>query len=265
MKIIDFHTHVYPEKIAQRATENVVGFYDLKEGLGGKIGTSKVLLECGRNAGIENYVILPVALKPEHVRHVNQGILNELSLHKEFYGFGTVHAGMENISEEIEFISSVGLKGVKIHPDTQKFNMDDERLFPMYDAIQGKLPILIHCGDPRYDFSHPRRLKRIIDNFPKLTVIGAHLGGWMLFDEALALLKDTNCYFDISSSRMFMRTDGIYKYINAYGADRLLFGSDFPIWDPQKEAEYFLSLNISFADKEKIGYKNALCILGEKI
>ena len=62
MKIIDFHTPVYPEKIAQKATENVIGFYDLKEGLGGKIGTSEVLIKCGKPAGIENFVILPVAL-----------------------------------------------------------------------------------------------------------------------------------------------------------------------------------------------------------
>ena len=263
MKIIDFHTHVYPEKIAEKATENVINFYGLTEGLGGIVGTSENLIQSGKKAGIENFVILPVALKKETVRHVNEAALNEVKLHKEFFGFGTVHIDMENMLEEIAFIGNSGLKGVKIHPDTQKFNIDDERLFPMYEEIAGKLPIMVHCGDPRYDFSHPRRLRRVLDNFPKLIAIGAHLGGWMLFDEALELLKPTNCFVDICSSRMFMENGKIEYYINSYGAERVLFGSDFPIWDPQKEAEAFLKLNITEADKEKIAYKNALYLLKE--
>lgn len=263
MKIIDFHTHVYPQKIAQKATENVIGFYGLTEGLVGMVGTSEVLINCGKNAGIENFVILPVALKAETVRHVNEAALNEVNNHPEFYGFGTIHIDMENILDEIKFIEDSPLKGVKIHPDTQKFNIDDERLFPMYEEISGKLPMMIHCGDPRYDYSHPRRLRRVLDNFPKLTAIGAHLGGWMLFDEALELLKPTNCFVDICSSHMFMEKGKMEYYINSYGADRVLFGSDFPIWDPQKEAEAFLELNISNTDKEKIAYKNALYLLNE--
>lgn len=264
MKIIDFHTHVYPEKIAQKATENVINFYDLKEGLGDKIGTSEVLIKYGKTTGIENFVILPVALKAGTVRHVNEAALHELQNHKELYSFGTVHVDMENILDEVEFIKNSGLKGVKIHPDTQMFNMDDERLFPMYDLLQDiDLPMMIHCGDPRYDYSHPRRLKRILDEFPRLTVIGAHLGGWMLFDEAMALLKDTDCFVDICSSHMFMPEGKIIEYINGYGADRVLFGSDFPLWDPCKEAEYFMELDIPYVDKEKIAYKNALNLLKE--
>lgn len=261
MKLIDFHTHVYPENIAKKATENVIHFYDLKEGLGDKCGTCKVLIECGKQANIEKFVILPVALKANTVRHVNELALEEVNLHKELYGFGTIHASMDNILEEVEFIKNSGLKGVKIHPDTQQFNIDDERLFPMYDYLQDKLPMMIHCGDPRYDFSHPRRLKRVLDNFPKLTVIGAHLGGWMLFDEALELLKDTSCFVDMCSSHMFMPEGLIKKYINGYGADRVLFGSDFPLWDPVKEAEYLINLDIPYEQKEKIAYKNALNLL----
>ena len=263
MKIIDFHTHVYPEKIAQKATENVIGFYDLKEGLGGKIGTSEVLIKCGKPAGIENFVILPVALKPNTVRHVNEAALHELSMHHELYAFGTIHIDMPDILSEIEFIKNSGLKGIKIHPDTQQFNIDDERLFPMYEAIQDKLPIMIHCGDPRYDYSHPRRLKRVLENFPRLQAIGAHLGGWMLFDEALELLKPTNCFVDICSSHMFMEKGKMEYYINGFGADRVLFGSDFPIWDPKLEAEAFMSLELPYSDKEKIAYKNALYLLKE--
>ena len=92
-----------------------------------------------------------------------------------------MHADFENKIEEVERATELGLRGVKIHPDTQLFNMDDERMFELYDYLRQKdIPLLIHCGDYRYDYSHPRRLKRLLREFPGITVIGAHFGGWSM-------------------------------------------------------------------------------------
>ena len=88
-----------------------------------------------------------------------------------------LHAAMEDPLSEIDRIEKLSLKGIKLHPNTQRFPIDDIRMDPVYDALQGRLPVLIHCGDPRYDYSHPRRLRRVLERFPKLTVIAAHLGG----------------------------------------------------------------------------------------
>jgi predicted TIM-barrel fold metal-dependent hydrolase len=110
-----------------------------------------------------------------------------------FFGFGTVHADMENICQEVEYITQNGLLGIKMHPDSQGFAVDDERLFPVYDMISGKIPVLFHAGDKRYDYSHPARVRRVIDMFPKLQVIAAHFGGWSMFDLAHSYLKDTDC------------------------------------------------------------------------
>jgi predicted TIM-barrel fold metal-dependent hydrolase len=206
-------------------------------------------------------VVLPVALNPKQVRKINQNIIDQVALHPEFHGFGTVHAAMEGMEEELEFIEKNGLKGIKIHPDTQLFNIDDERLFPVYDSIQGKMPLMVHTGDPRYDYSHPRRLKRVLELFPGLEAIAPHFGGWSLFDEALELLGPKNCWIDLSSSRQFMSQEQFLHYIEAYGADRILYGSDFPVWDAKEEAEYFMNLPLKEADKEKIAYKNAEKIL----
>ena len=145
--------------------------------------------------------------------------------------------------------------------DTQRFNTDDKRLFEVYEAVQGKLPLLVHCGDKRFDFSHPARLKRVIDNFPKLQVIAAHLGGWSLFGEAFAILRDTDCFLDISSSTMFLPPERVARYIAGYGADRILFGTDFPLWSPETEVESFRKLPLSAEEFDKIAYKNALRIL----
>ena len=241
-----------------KATDSICAFYGLSTNL---IGSANVLLERGRQAGITGYVLLPVAIKPEQTHHINQFIVRQTDMHPEFFGFGTLHVGMNDFNDEIDYIQSSGLKGIKLHPDSQGFAIDDERLFPLYDRLQGKLPILIHCGDKRYDYSHPKRLLRVLNEFPKLQVIAAHLGGWSVFDEGFCLLKDKACYFDISSCMSFMSAKQIVKYIRGYGADRILFGSDFPLWDPVKEVELFLSLKLRTEEQERIAFQNAEFIL----
>lgn len=262
MRIIDFHTHIYPEAIAGKGSRSICEFYNLESDLE---GSAQVLLDEGRKAGIEKFVLLPVAVKSEHVRSINEFTAEEVRKHDEFTGFGTLHPDMRNPVDELNEIERLGLVGIKIHPDTQRFPMDDERMDSVYDALQGRMPVLIHCGDPRYDFSHPKRLRRILDKFPKLTVIAAHLGGWSLFDTAFELLKNKECYLDISSCMMFLSPEQIKKYISGYGADRILFGSDFPLWSPQKEVQSFLKLKLKSDDREKIIYKNALRLLNRDI
>ena len=258
MEIIDFHAHIYPDKIAEKATLSTGEFYGIKPE---HIGTADELLTIGRQAGISRFVLLPIATKPEQVRHINDFIVREVNAHEEFYGFGTVHPDCEDLQAEAENILRLGLKGIKLHPDTQGFNIDDERFFEMYDTVQGRLPLLIHCGDRRFDYSHPRRLKRVIDNFPRLKIIAAHLGGWSMFDEAYELLSGTDCYIDISSCSAALPPERIGEYIHAYGAERILFGTDFPLWDPVSEVKLLDSLRLTDSELEQITSKNAHIIL----
>lgn len=258
MKIIDFHTHIYPNKIAEKATNAVADFYGITPAC---IGSTEELLREGKAAGICEFVLLPVAAKAEQVRHINEFTLQETAAHPEFHGFGTLHPDCEDLLEETAFIIRSGLKGIKFHPDTQQFDTDDRRLFEVFDAIQGKLPVLVHCGDKRFDFSHPRRLKNVMDNFPRLQLIAAHLGGWSMFEEAFHLLKHTDCFLDISSCMMFLPPKQIVRYIRGYGADRILFGTDFPLWSPQNEVRSFLNLPLRAEELEKIAYQNARHIL----
>lgn len=258
MKIIDFHTHIYPAKIAEKATTATSEFYKIDTDI---VGTSRALLELGKGAGISQFVLLPVATNPEQVHDINKFTLEEVRAHIEFHGFGTLHPKTKNKLVEAEFIINSGLKGIKFHPDIQKFDADDKRLFEVYDYIQGKIPILMHCGDKRYNFSNPRKLKNVIDKFPRLQVIAAHLGGWSMFDAAFEYLRNTDCYLDISSCMMFLPPDSIVKYILGYGSDRILFGTDFPLWNPREEVASLNRLNLSTDDLEKIAYKNAENIL----
>lgn len=260
MKIIDFHTHIYPKKIAAKAVSSVGDFYNLE--MEGK-GTPEDLIERGKKCGIDAFVVHSVAITAERVGAINDYIASECEKNKEFFGFGTIHADFDDKIGEIERVRDLGLLGVKIHPDTQMFNMDDERMFELYDYLQqNKLPILIHCGDYRYDYSHPRRLKRILGEFPDLIAIGAHFGGWSVHDLAYEYLADGNCYLDTSSSFEVIGMRRAKELIRMYGAERILFGTDFPMWEAEKELSRFYSMELTDEENELILHKNAERILG---
>lgn len=255
MKIIDIHTHVYPDDIAQKATDSVKVFYQI--GGADMDGTVSMLLEQGKKAGIEKFVILPVALRPDRVQGINDFIVSQRQQHPEFVGFGTVHAAMEHMDEEVRRIMELGLKGIKMHPDSQRFHIDDPRLYPMYEQIQGKLPVMLHMGDHRYDYSHPVKLRKVLDQFPRLQAIAAHFGGYSMYETAYELLKDTDCILDVSSSLMFMEESMPEDFINRYGAERLAYGTDYPLWDPVQEVERFLRLKLTPEQTEQIAWKTA--------
>ncbi len=256
MYFIDIHTHVYPDAIAQKASDSIREFYKLggAEGMDGKVST---LRSRGEMAGITKYVILPVAVNPARVRNINEFILQQTALYDDFIGFGAVHAGMEDIAEETRYIMERGLRGVKIHPDTQQFAIDDPRLFPMYEAISGRIPVLLHMGDHRYDYSRPARLRHVLDLFPKLDVIAAHFGGHEMYEEAYQQLKDKDCILDISSAMMFMEDGMPEDFINRYGAERMAYGTDYPVWDPVQEIQRFLQLKLTDDQLEQIAHKTA--------
>jgi len=261
VQIIDFHTHIYPDAIAHKAAASIRDFYKL-----GDVeldGTAAELLLLGTEAGIDRFVILPVGLKPNQVRHINEFILQQAEQQPRFIGFGTIHAAMEDVSGEVQWIMDRGLHGVKMHPDFQVFPIDDPRLFPTYEMLEDKLPVMLHMGDPRYDYSHPARLRRVLDLFPKLQVIAAHFGGYSMYELAYETLKDKDCVFDVSSSLMFLPDGVAERYINNYGADRMLFGTDFPLWDPRVEVERFLQLKLTPDQMEQIANKTAKRILQE--
>ena len=259
MKIIDIHTHIYPDDIAQKATDSIRDYYGID---GGHMnGTESMLLRRGEEAGIEQFVILPVAVRPDRVRQINDFTLQRAAAKDCFIPFGTVHAAMENLPEEVERMLAAGVKGFKIHPDHQRFDIDDPRLFPMYEIIRGRVPIMPHMGDQNYDYSHPRRLRRVLDLFPGLDAIAAHFGGYSMQETAREMLYDTDCVMDISSSIMFLEPGMPEKYINLYGAERMAYGTDYPLFDPVKEVAAFLRLRLTDEQKEQIAHKTTERIL----
>ena len=263
MKIIDFHSHIYPEKIAEKAVLSVGEFYGIP--MVGE-GTVKALLDESKKCGITNHVVHSVAVTASRVEAINDYIASQCKEHSEFFGFGTMHADLEDKIAEVERMQKMGLMGVKIHPDTQKFNMDDERMSELYDYLrENKIPLLIHCGDYRYDYSHPRRLKKILKEFPGLVAIGAHFGGWSMCDYAYEYLENENCFVDTSSSYWMLGLKRAKELIRLYGAERVVFGTDFPMWSVSGELNKFYDIKLTEEENRLILCDNAMRILNKEV
>lgn len=260
MPIIDAHSHIYPEKISQKAVGSVGKFYSAH--MDAPDASAQALIDTCAGSPITHHLVHSVATSPSQVETINNFVAEQCAAHDNFIGFATMHQDYENVEEEIERAISLGLKGVKIHPDNQRVNMDDPRLMRLYECIEGRLPIVIHTGDYRYDFSHPRRLKKILHTFPNLVVDAAHFGGWSIFDYALEILEDENCYIDTSSALEFLGPRRTVELCRAYGIERVLFGSDFPMWSPVSELNMILAMDFTPEELEAITWKNALRFIG---
>ncbi len=262
---IDFHCHVYPEKIAEKAALATADFYS--EGALGK-GTFADLISTSERSGTDFFVIQSVATTPHQVHSINR-FISELasSAPDRALGFGAMHPESEDIDGDFDELLSLGLKGVKIHPDIQKFALDDPRCFRIYARCQDAgLPILIHTGDRRYDYSNPNRLMPILRKFPTLRVVGAHLGGWSIFDEASRALCDfENLYVDCSSALQYLTPELAVEIFNRYGIEKVMYGTDYPMWSPEQEIERFMGLPLSDSERRLILSENAKRLLGESV
>lgn len=240
----DAHCHIYPEKIASRAVNGTDSFYD-EHSVG--TGTAEDLIKKGEEAGIDRFIVQSVATTPKQVKSINEFIAATVAdSGRKLVGLGTLHPDSADIKGDIEHLISLGLKGVKLHPDIQAFKIDDFRCLKIYELCEERgLPILMHTGDNRYDYSNPNRLLPVLNIYTGLTVIGAHFGGWSIWEEASKAYSGIpNFYVDCSSSFHYLKKETAKEIIRRYGADRVLFGTDYPMWSPESEIEYFLSLGL---------------------
>ncbi|MBR2315055.1 MAG: amidohydrolase [Clostridia bacterium] len=266
MFIFDAHAHIFPEKIASKASDNIGAFYDLPMSFDGSI---KSLLEVCDRDGISKCLVHSVATKKEQVQSINNFIYESVKQYPErFVGFCSLHPDMScnEADEELSEAIAKGFYGVKLHPDFQKFNIDDKHALELYEVIDNRLPILFHSGDKRYGFSSPVRLASAVKQFPKQRVIAAHMGGYTEWKEAALCLADFDTvYVDTSSTTAFVTANEFAEYIRAYTPERVLFGTDYPMWRAKDEIEYINRIDLSESDREKIFYKNTCEFLGVEI
>jgi len=256
MTIYDVHCHVYPDAIAHRAAETIGDFYQIPMCMS---GTLSELVSRGTAAGISRFVIHSAAVTPSRVVSINNYLIAcGQSDPEKLVAFGTMHPELDEMEKELDRFRENGLMGVKLHPDFQRFCLDDPKAVRMFRAMAERhLPAIIHTGDSRYPFSEPVRMARVLDQVPDLKVICAHLGGWSVWTEAWNVLAGRpGVWVDTSSSLYAMDRNEAADVIRRYGADRVFFGTDYPMWTPEGEIERFLALPLTQEEQEKILYQN---------
>lgn len=261
--IFDAHCHIYPADIAPRAVAGVKTFYGglPVEPMDGTVAT---LLRTGAEAGISRFLVHSVATTPHQVASINGFIAHEAkNSGGAFVGFGTLHPDSDDLRADLRSLVSLGLRGVKLHPDIQRFAADDRRVMPIYEMCAGiGLPVLLHTGDYRFDYSNPKRVANVLRAFPHLKLIGAHLGGWSVWDEAARTLPDfPNFMVDSSSCSRWLKPGRMKEIIRAYGADRVLFGTDYPMCRQEEEIEALLKLDLTDGEYRRIFRENAAGML----
>lgn len=260
-EIYDMHAHIFPHKISEKATESIGKFYDITMHF--DIGETERLLAAEAAIGTKRTLVCSVATTAKQVVSINDFIKAECDAHPEFIGFAALNAKYDDIPGEVDRIIKMGFRGVKLHADFQREPIDSRDSYKIYEAIEGRLPVLHHMGDYRHDFSHPTMLKKVMRDFPKLKVLASHLGGFGAWDEAEAVLEaGENIRFDTSSAVCLMSPERAVRLIRHYGVESCMFGTDFPMWDPKKEADRLLSLGFTEDEYRRMFSLNAKEFLG---
>jgi hypothetical protein len=260
--VVDFHTHAFPEKVAARAISALTQSYQVEaHGEATIAGLVRVMDECG----IDVSVIAPVATRPEQVRSINDWAASAES--DRIVCFGALHPDLPDAAGEVERVVQLGLKGVKLQPNFQAFAPDDRRLWPLYEAAQGRLILLFHSGQEikalEQIHAKPEAFARVHRAFPGLTMVIAHMGGYQVWDEVRRHLVGQEVYFDTSyCSEEELSTDEFRELIRAHGAERVVFGTDYPWGHPAGDLARLCAMGLSEAEVEAVAWRNAARVLG---
>lgn len=259
MKIADIHAHIFPDKLAEKASHSIGDFYGVSIE---REANMHCLTAEDRLAGVTRCVVSNSATSAKQVFNANTFLAEAVRGHAGYLAFGTIYPGMDGYEEELDRMLELGLRGIKIHPDFQKLAIDDESAIDTYKAIARRgLPVLFHMGDNRYDFSSPERLTNLLRRVPDLQVVAAHFGGWNIWPQSLAHPQPESVLYDTSSTLGMTDRDIVLRLIDKIGPDRLIFGTDFPMWSPKEELARFLALDLDESSRQKILYKNFMKVL----
>lgn len=257
MQIIDFHTHAFPDEIAERAIKKLQEKSFIKAYLNGTI--DDLLRSMDKNQ-ISKSVVCNIATKPEQFNSIIKW--SDKIRSERIIPLPSVHPEDREIKAHIKLIKKSGFIGIKMHPFYQNFSIDDEKIYPIYEAvIENDLLIVMHTGYdisfPKWDIASPQRIINVLNKFPELKFIATHLGAWKDWDKVEQLMIGKNIFMETSFSFGWIPEEKIKELILKHPSDYILFGSDSPWADQGKEIENLKKLGLPKELMEKIFYLNA--------
>lgn len=261
--IIDAHTHVYPEKIADRAIAKL----EKASGIKAKVnGRKDGLIQSMKEAGVDYSLLLPVATSPGQVDTINEEAAETNAAAEEtgLLSFGGIHPDTQDYKGVLRRVKALGLKGIKIHPDYQKVFFNDIRWKRIItEASEQGLYIMVHAGVdiglPEPVHCPPDYVVEVVKETGSDRLILAHMGGWRLWDEVKEKLADQPVYLDTAFSLSCMpdvegmlSKDAFVEMVRLFGTERIAFGTDSP-WCSQRECvEWIQGTALTRQEKEQI-------------
>ncbi|MBP0966742.1 MAG: amidohydrolase [Oscillospiraceae bacterium] len=272
--LIDFHTHIFPEHIAERSVAALLAGIRREQGdeycesntLIYRPATLDGLLELMQKSGVDRSICLPIATKPSQTETINR--YAEQVRSAQALSFGTVHPADPDWERVLCSLAERGFKGIKLHPQFQQSYIDSpESIRIIRKCEQLGLLVMFHAGAdiglPPPLYATPERIAHVLTETAGSHLIAAHLGGWDMWDDVERYLAGTPILMDTAFIWKFLAPEQCLRIIRTHGADKILFGSDSPWEDPADTLRYLQSLGLTAEELAKITYQNALRILGE--
>ena len=263
--IIDFHTHIFPDKIAAKTIAALSEAADVKAATD---GTLSGLMQSMNHNGVDISVIQPVVTKPDQFDSINEfAAYVNTKYEGRLISFGGIHPDCEDYKAKLDRIKELGLKGIKLHPDYQRVMIDDVRYMNIIEYADALgLIILTHAGIdiglPNPVHCPPEKARYVLDTLKPKKFVLAHYGAWKQWDEVYEYLAGADVYLDTAFTFDYIEQDKFVKILERHGSDKILFATDSP-WSGQGESiEALRSMTISHEDLEKIQWKNAKLLLG---
>ena len=270
--IIDFHTHIFPDKIAHKTVELLASNSSIVPYSDGTVaGLERALFAADADAS----VALPVMTNPRQFESILQFTvqINEDFKHRtpRIISFAGIHPACEDIAGKMKQIKELGFLGVKIHPDYQGTFIDDDAYVELLNAARElDLVVVTHAGVDGAFLDQPirctpDRVLKLLERAPHKKLVLAHLGGNYMYDEVYEKLAGKDVYFDTSFFVHTLDRECFCRMLEKHGEDRILFASDSPWRDIREEKSIIKSFGLSSKTEEKILGGNAQSLLGIEI
>lgn len=266
--IIDFHTHIFPDKIAGATIDALSRGASIPPHSNGALSG---LLESMERANVDISVNLPVVTRVSQIDSVATfaGKINQnTDTSRRVISFAGIHPDDDEYEYHLEQFKKEGFLGIKLHPDYQGTFFDDEKYIRILKKARDlDLITVTHAGfDGAFVGQEikctPRRVVNVLEKiggYDKLVL--AHMGANELFDDVYSTLAGENVYFDTSYVLPHIKKDLLFKIIEKHSEDKILFATDSP-WQAQDEQISILrSFSLGDVAENKIFYENASKLL----
>ncbi len=262
--VVDFHTHAFPDDLAEKALTVLTNNLRVKiEPVHN--GTVTGLLQRMEQWKVDVSVVLPIVTKLSQTKSLNQWAASIAS--DKIIPFGSIFPHSESYKQDLDFVANLGLRGIKFHAEYQDFVIDEPRMLRIYDyALSKGLVIVHHAGEdegmpPPYK-SSPEQFANIVDSMQGGVIVAAHLGGYRQWQKVFEVLAGKNIYLDTSMGFDYYDTQLFLNIVKKHGSHKILFASDSPWSSAGHEIASLMATSLSNEAKNQILFENACSILG---